>query len=318
MTRSANSSHSIRCITTMTTEPREIAIQIIKSAMKGSSLLIGRKNLFRASRFLMRAARGDVANDTSSNGEQFVQRVALRISAPPATIIDVGANVGNWTAAVLDLAHDLEVPLRVHAFEPSLGTFAQLTDRARNWPDVSLNNQACSRFAGTATMHIRGKGLGTNSLVESIDSEDVGGEEVELTTVDLYCAANAIRTIDLFKVDAEGHDFEVIVGSSQMFDEHRIRILQFEYNQRWIGARNYLRDAFAFLTPKGYEIGKLTGSHVEFYPYWQWEMENYAEGNYIACSRSDMPQFHPREPAWLTFRADDRPGHKAASDRRGH
>jgi FkbM family methyltransferase len=262
----------------------------------------------------MRAARGDVANDPALNGEHFVQRVALRISAPCATIFDVGANVGNWTAAVLEAAHGLQVPLSVHAFEPSHETFAQLTDRARNWPDVTLNNQACSRYAGAATMHVRGRGLGTNSLVEPIDAEDTFKQEVELTTIDLYCATRAIKTIDLFKIDAEGLDFDVIVGASRMFDERAIRILQFEYNQRWIGARNYLRDVFSFLRPKGYEIGKLTGSHVEFYPYWQWEMENYAEGNYIACSRPDMQQFHPRGPVWLTFNRDDHPRPKAQSD----
>ena len=69
--------------------------------------------------------------------------------------------------------------------------------------------------------------------------------------------------------------------------------------ERWIGARNYLRDAFVFLNPKGYIIGKVTGSHVEFYPSWQWELENYAESNYVACSPQDMPHLYPREPVWL-------------------
>jgi FkbM family methyltransferase len=230
-----------------------------------------------------------------------VQTVALRIAVPPATILDVGANVGKWSGGLLKISRNLQVPVHVHAFEPCRATFAQLSERAHDWPEVTFNNAACSRHAGTARMHVHGSGLGTNSLVEPIDDRNAVTEEVQLTTVDLYCAANTIGTIDLLKIDAEGHDFDVIVGASGMLDRQAVRILQFEYNQRWIGARNYLRDAFVFLNPKGYTIGKVAGSHVEFYPGWQWELESYAEGNYVACPSQEIPHLHPREPAWISF-----------------
>jgi FkbM family methyltransferase len=274
--------------------------KIAKDVIRQCSLLVGRRNLYRVSRFLMRAARADVANDPLSNGEKLVQTAALRTTVFPATILDVGANVGRWSGSLLEVSHNIQVPVHVHAFEPCRATFAQLSERARNWPEVTLNNSACSRRSGTAKMHVYGGGLGTNSLVEPIDGRQAVSEEVQLTTIDVYCAANEIGTIDLLKIDAEGYDFEVIVGASGMLDRRAVRILQFEYNQRWIGARNYLRDAFVFLNPKGYIIGKVTGSHVEFYPRWQWELENYAEGNYVACSYQEIPHLHPREPAWLS------------------
>jgi len=144
-------------------------------------------------------------------------------------------------------------------------------------------------------------GVGTNSLAEPTDDNGWQSEEVRLTTVDLYCEANSITEVHLLKIDAEGHDFEVIAGASKMFDRHAIRVLQFEYNHRWIGSRNYLRDVFAFLNPKGYTIGKLTGAQVEFYPNWQWELESYVEGNYIACSHEDTSSFHPSTPDWISF-----------------
>jgi len=274
--------------------------EIAKDAIRQCSLLIGRKNLYRASRFLMRAARADVTNDLVSNGEKLVQTVALQ-SNVPVTVFDVGANVGRWTDSLVKSAHSLQVPLRVHAFEPCHATFAELSERISNWPEVSLNNEACSRRAGVATMHVFGSGMGTNSLVEPLDARNPGSEEVQLTTVDLYCETNSIGMIDLLKIDAEGHDFDVIVGASGMLDRKAVRYIQFEYNQRWIGSRNYLRDVFGFLNPKGYRIGKLTGSQVEFYPYWQWELENYTEGNYVACFKDDMRLFHPGEPVWLSF-----------------
>ncbi len=274
---------------------------IAKEALRKCSLLIGRRNLYRASRFLMRAARGDFRNDIAANGECIVQAVALRTSAPPATIIDIGAHMGEWTASLLEISDSLQIPAQVHAFEPCAGAFKQVCARFGSSPHVTLVNKACSQHAGTAFMHVYDEGGGgTNSLAEPLDTRTEGTEEVQLTTIDLYCEENAIKVIDLLKIDAEGHDLQVISGASGMLDRQAIRILQFEYNHRWIGSRAYLRDAFCLLTPKGYVIGKLTGSLVEFYPQWRWELEHWTEGNYVACSPSSMHHFRRQEPKWLS------------------
>jgi FkbM family methyltransferase len=265
-------------------------------------MLVGRRNLYRISRFLMYTARGDVANTPYNpllNGESMVQMVALGVAASPVTIFDVGANIGEWTSGLLEISCNLRIPAEVYAFEPCRDTFAQLSGRYGNRTNVTLINEACSRQVGTATMHVYGSGAGTNSLAEPVDDNEALSENVRLTTIDYYCNANGIGTIDLLKIDAEGVDYDVIVGASSMLDKKSIRILQFEYNQRWIGSRNYLRDAFNFLVPRGYVIGKLMGPWVEFYPHWRWELEHYAEGNYIACLRDDMDLFQHCEPIWL-------------------
>jgi FkbM family methyltransferase len=178
----------------------------------------------------------------------------------------------------------------------------QLSERLGNMPNIALNNKACSRQAGTAMMNVYGSGAGTNTLGEPIDGRSAVSEEVQLITVDLYCKSNKIEKIDLLKIDAEGHDYEVIAGAVEMLDRQAVRILQFEYNFRWIGCRNYLRDVFTFLVPKGYVIGKLVGrSSIQFYPHWQWELETWAEGNYIACRKSDLQHFHSSECDWLLY-----------------
>ena len=270
--------------------------------------LAGRRNLYRTSQLLMRAARGDVKNKYKYNGEKMVQTVALRASVPPATILDVGANVGDWTAGLLEIAGKLHRTAHVHVFEPCKGTFSRLSERYANSPDVTLVNQACSGSAGTAAMYVYGSGDGTNSLAEPIDDRVAAREEVQLTTIDLYCKAAGIEKIDLLKIDAEGYDFEVISGASEMLNGSAIRFIQFEYNHRWIGAHRFLKDVFSFLIPKGYAIGKLTGSRVEFYPFWKWELETWDEGNYIVCSRQDMSQFDRSEPSWLLFERNSQPG----------
>ena len=127
-----------------------------KDTLRRFSLLVGRRNLYRASRFLMRTARGDVANDPAVNGERTTQEAALRVSVPPVTIFDVGANMGEWSASLLESAHNQHV--NVHAFEPCSETFALLSERLASSPEVTLVNKACSQQAGTATMYVFGAG----------------------------------------------------------------------------------------------------------------------------------------------------------------
>ncbi len=270
-----------------------------KDTLRRFSLLVGRKNLYRASRFLMYAARGDVGNDPAMNGERTAQEAALRASVSPVTVFDIGANIGEWSADLLEVAHNLDVRVSVHAFEPCSGTFDILFERLANSPELTLVNMACSQQAGTGTMHVYGNGAGTNSLGEPVDGRIATTEQVQITTVDLYCKTNAISKVDFLKIDAEGHDFQVISGASEMLGRQAIRFLQFEYNFRWIACRSYLRDAFALLNAKGYRVGKLTGPQIEFYPNWHWELENWAEGNYIACAEQDMRCLPRRDPEWL-------------------
>ena len=227
--------------------------RIFKDTLRRCSLLVGRRNLYRISRFLLYTARGEVDNTPFNpllNGESMVQTVSLRTAVSPAIMFDVGANVGDWTANLLEISGTLRIPIQVHAFEPCRGTFMQLSARLGNMPNVTLVNAACSRQAGTAMMHVYGTGAGTNSLAEPIDERSAASEEVQLTTIDLYCESNRIKKIDLLKIDAEGYDYEVIAGAVEMLDRQAVRLLQFEYNFRWIGCRNYLRDVFQFSDPQ--------------------------------------------------------------------
>ena len=69
-----------------------------------------------------------------SNGELWLQREVLTGSQPGHKIhvIDVGANVGRWSGAMLSAAQKLGRldDLDLHAFEPSSYTFARLSETA--------------------------------------------------------------------------------------------------------------------------------------------------------------------------------------------
>jgi len=275
---------------------RSTARIAIRSLMR----LSGRSLPYRLGRLLMNEARFDLPNDPACNGERLVQSTVLRYARPDdkTVVFDVGANVGDWTRAILEQANDL-AGLQVHAFEPCSGTYDILINRARvlqGAAKVIPVRKACSSSPGVGALHVLGVGAGTNSLTCAEKTADV--EQVELTSIDEYCHVSGVDHISLLKIDAEGHDPSVIKGATGMLQRHAIDVLQFEYNQRWIFSGSFLRDVFNMLAPLRYSIGKVTSHAVEFYETWDWELETFREGNYIACLSPWINRFSTIVPSW--------------------
>lgn len=277
---------------------------------------MGRRNIYRFSEFLIGESRRDQTQDMDSNGERMVQATVLR-GLDRAIVFDVGANVGDWTANLLELASDAKTSVTIHAFEPCASTFQLLRERIRReqWTNVIPVPTGCAAAPGTATMLVKFDGCSGNAIFESSDErtlmmeysaeprevllQTAYPETVELTSVDAYCAGRSIDYIVFLKCDAEGRDFDVILGAKEMLKRQAIGVVQFEYNRRWIGSRHYLRDVFNIINPLGYSIGKITPHGVEFYPRWEWEMETYQGPNYLACTQEWLPRFTRLTPTWL-------------------
>jgi FkbM family methyltransferase len=262
--------------------------------------LSGRGFPYRLGRFLMNEARFDATNDPACNGEGEVQAAVLRYRQPgrKTVVFDVGANVGDWTCAIVEQAEDL-ASLDVYAFEPCSGTYDILLSRIgalSGSANVVPVRKACSSSAGTGTLHIVGIGAGTNSLTSAEPTDGI--EQVELVSIDDYCRDSKIDHISLLKIDAEGHDIDVIKGATSMLQQRNVDVLQFEYNQRWIFNGAFLRDVFSALSPLGYRIGKVTPYGVEFYEKWDWELETFREGNYLACLPQWISRFNRIVPSW--------------------
>jgi len=261
--------------------------------------LIGREPVVRAARFTLNRARLDLPNSPALNGEYALHEwlLAAQPAATPMTALDIGANTGEWSRALLAAARRHGVRhLSLHAFEPASATHRLLVDNVPAM--VEVNRLAVSAAAGEATLHIVGSGAGTNSLYGSVGSgAPVRTERVPTTTVDDYATAHRLRRLDLVKIDTEGNDFAVLRGALRCFRARMISVAQFEYNHRWIQARHYLNDVFDLLGPLGYRIGKLTVRGVEFYPGWDPELETFVEANYLACTAEAAARL-PRVAWW--------------------
>ena len=263
---------------------------------------LGRANLVRVGGYLSRAGRFDVPDGISDDGERLVQATLAREARGLTTVVDCGAHTGEWSLSLLAAfrEHGKIASLRLYCFEPSAPTFGQLVANLGPCADDGLEihpiRKALSRRNGSAALRIVHEAAGTNSLTPGGGA--VATETVETTTLTAFARAHRIERIHLLKIDAEGHDFEVLAGACEAMEAGAIDVIQFEYNQRWIYGGRFLRDAFHLLAEAGYAVGKVTPRGIQWRRAYDWRLETFVQGNWLGCRPCWVPRF-PKARDWL-------------------
>lgn len=185
------------------------------------------------------------------------------ILRPGDTFIDVGANIGWFT---LLAARKVGAHGRVVAFEPFHPVFEHLrTNVGLNaLQNIRLENIAIGSHEGTAVLQgFKAGNQGTGSIARLNDSAD--GQTVSVTTLDQYCAANAISKARMLKVDVEGAEGLVLTGAqatlaARVYENIIIEII--DSNLRKAGTSS--AEVCATLRRCGYELFsiQLTGKRL--------------------------------------------------------
>jgi FkbM family methyltransferase len=230
-------------------------------------------------------ARKDEPNEISSNGELRLQRLVndiVRLDSK-MTVFDVGARIGDWSKTLVKIASGRPGGFELHAFEPVPDSRIKLKETLAKQigsGEVRINANALSNESTTATIYVPHYTGGTSTLHPDPTVNYEQALDVETSTIDRYCAQNSITYVDLIKIDTEGNDLKVIEGAMELLTAGRIGVLQFEYNYRWIHARNYLKDVFDLLRNTPYRVAKVCSTALEVYVEWHPELERFFETNY--------------------------------------
>jgi FkbM family methyltransferase len=176
--------------------------------------------------------------------EMLVWQRALR---PGYLFIDVGANVGSYTIWAGDLGAE------VIALEPAADTFSLLME------NIALNGYPVDAIQAAA-----GAECGTARFTAGLDSvnrlDPAGRAETAVVTIDSVIGN---RTAAGMKVDVEGFELDVLVGCAQALAEHRLKLIQLEWNatsQRAVGTDR--RPVADLLTRHGYGLYRPDRSGV--------------------------------------------------------
>ncbi len=133
------------------------------------------------------------------------------------TFIDVGANVGYFSAVALGLVGKTG---EVHSFEPVPKYYKRLKTVHENNLDfnINVNEVACGEEEGITKISVaNGNNIGWNTMVPNFMHKDSIEEEIEISviTLDSYLTQKNIKNVRLVKMDTEGYEFPVMKGFQQ-------------------------------------------------------------------------------------------------------
>ena len=127
--------------------------------------------------------------------------------------IDIGANFGVYTTACARAAPNGTV----FAFEPAADTASYLRETlARNaFTHCHVIEAAVSSQCGTATLQQRAL-CETNQLV----TDTTHGQQITTITLDDFTTQERLERVDFVKIDAEGHEFEILSGARRFLQQY--------------------------------------------------------------------------------------------------
>ncbi len=211
------------------------------------TFLFSRKSFHAFNRALFGASvRGlgmlNFQNDIVSGEARFLDTYLAKYEEP--TVLDVGANEGKYSSAVLQA----NSRARVFAFEPHPQTYQRLLNRLPNNEKFVAINAACGSKPGRLTLYDREGSAGTThaslheGVLKQVPDQKTAQTIVDVLDLDTFAAEKNLTTIHLLKIDTEGHELEVVKGASNLLRNNRIKAVQFEFNEMNVVSRVFFKD----------------------------------------------------------------------------
>lgn len=173
-----------------------------------------------------------------------------RYLRPGMTVVDVGANVGFYTALA---ARCVGLTGRVFAIEPSALAFGWLrrTTDANPMPQVTLCNLGLADEAGEQLLY--GTPGFTGNHTPTMVPHGIAFEKVAVTTLDRFMTEQKIDTVDLLKLDIQGFEPKVLRGAQAALESRRIRAVLCEFEGYWLDkVGSSIEDLWATLAHYGF------------------------------------------------------------------
>lgn len=185
---------------------------------------------------LQLALRGQGYNNCCSpedTGESLFVKLLAKMD--PLLCIDVGANIGRYSEALLSKTN-----AHVIAFEPLPGAFQSLSRLKSAYPDrLEVINKGLGSKDGVLELFYGSDDSELASFCTEVQQinyvgiNNVNSIMVPVITLDNYFRESFVdkfEQIDLLKIDAEGYEYEVLAGAQQTILALRPKFIQIEYN----------------------------------------------------------------------------------------
>jgi FkbM family methyltransferase len=143
-----------------------------------------------------------------------------------ATFVDLGANEGYFTVIGGKLCG---LAGRVLAIEPQQRLLPVIAENLRlNGVTAEVLNVAVTDVAGPVQIHLSADIASGGSGLQQSTRYRVPTQIVKATTLAQVLDDAALRHVDLLKVDIEGSEYEALLGSPEVFSQHRVGAVALE------------------------------------------------------------------------------------------
>lgn len=171
--------------------------------------------------------------------EAWIMRVHLlppEIDLREALVIDIGANEGAFSGAVLAVAPQA----RIVAVEPSPAPRERLRGRLGSIPNVEILDCAVSATSGTAPFHLTAHDHNSSlhsprpEMQTTVDTGWAPVADIEVRTVTLDELVGD-RTADVLKIDVQGAEMDVLRGGETTLSRARAVLLEMNFISQYEG-----------------------------------------------------------------------------------
>jgi len=218
-----------------------------------------------------------------TNGEN---RIIQSFIKKGDTVLDVGANIGNWTKAVLNAT---EFQCIIYALEPIPATYKYLLDNLENQlhKTVFCYNIALGKESVAVEMQYFESASTLSSLFDRVILQNIPHQKIKvvMTSLDKFAYEQNISHINFLKIDTEGAELEVLLGAKRFIELHNIDIIQFEYGGTYKDAHISLLDVYNYLIANQYVIFRIAPNALIYISEWDEGLENFRYSNYLALKK---------------------------------
>jgi FkbM family methyltransferase len=235
------------------------------------------------SRFERLAAYAQGKGYGAATTEQEVHLLQSLLRTKPKLAIDIGGNIGNYTAELRKRNPSLEI----HTFEPSTTNIEKLTTRFNSDCLIKLVPLALSDEARSATLYSNEPGSLMGSLTQrKLEHFNLAFETKEtINTIrfeDYWKTSLQCRQLDMVKIDIEGHELNALRGFGSAL--YSTKVLQFEFGGTDIDTRTFFQDFWYFFRERNFDIYRITPLGAQKITRYRESDEYFAITNYIAAN----------------------------------
>ena len=177
-------------------------------------------------------------------------------------VFDIGANIGSFSKEIITTFPKA----RIFAFEPHPNTFVQLKNNLTG-KNIELFEFGLSNEEVELELYDYNKSEGSahasvySEVFASIHKKNKPiAVKQKFTTLDKFCTEHNVTSIQLLKIDVEGHELEVLKGAHNLLSKKAIDIIHFEFNEMNVISRVFLKDFYDLLV--GFNFHRLDASKL--------------------------------------------------------